>query len=95
MINPRFYGGAGSVNAGITSYGFRALPSPTEAMNCTELWNGTSWSETVEAILTGEHGVEYGTQNAFVVTAGTGDTHILLEKQHNFLMEFLIPWMQI
>ena len=68
MILPRTGGGAGSVNAGIKSYGFRALPA--RAQNCTELWNGTSWSETSEAVTTGESDVEYGTQNAFAVTAG-------------------------
>ena len=68
MIKPRTNGGAGSVNAGIKSYGFRALPA--RAQNCTELWNGTSWSETSEAVTTGESDVEYGTQNAFAVTAG-------------------------
>ena len=70
MITPRFYGGAGSVNAGITSYGFRNLTYQTE--NCTELWNGTSWSETSEAVISGQGAIEYGTQNAFVVTAGAG-----------------------
>ena len=70
MITPRMVGGAGSVNAGIASYGFRALPQ--RAMNCTELWDGTSWSETSEAVITGESGRQYGTQNSLAVTAGTG-----------------------
>ena len=69
MIKPRMTGGAGSINAGITSYGFMDLSE--RAINCTELWNGTSWSETSEAVVTGESAVQYGTQNAFTVTAGT------------------------
>ena len=69
MIKPRMTGGAGSINAGITSYGFMDLSE--RAINCTELWNGTSWSETSEAVITGESAVQYGTQNAFTVTAGT------------------------
>ena len=70
MLTPRFYGGAGSVNAGITAYGFRNLTY--QSLNCTELWNGTSWSETSEAVISGQAAIEYGTQNAFAVTAGSG-----------------------
>tara|TARA_Y100001938_G_scaffold5896_1_gene7362 strand:- start:20948 stop:25315 length:4368 start_codon:yes stop_codon:yes gene_type:complete len=68
MITPRMVGGAGSVNAGIASYGLRALPQ--RALNCTELWDGTSWTEVSEAVTSGESGQQYGTQNSFAVTAG-------------------------
>ena len=71
MITPRFIGGAGTINSAIVGFGRN---SPTRAMNCTELWNGTAWSETVEAIVTGEQGVSYGTQNTFAITAGCGES---------------------
>ena len=73
MIVPRFLGGGvGTQNAGIVGYG-QCSNDNTEAgraRNCTELWDGTSWSETVGAIITGEQGVQSGTQNTFAVTAG-------------------------
>ena len=77
MIQARFYGGAGTQNAGIAGYGQAGNNNNASkrALNCTELWNGTSWSESVEAITSGENGVSYGTQNAFVITAGCAGTH--------------------